>query len=627
MRLLALTLALACASPAAAQEVFVEGVGPILSGPLSTSGLVNLSGLTCAPSLVCTPDADSWDCVDGAGASVAVTQGTGTTFETGPFVPGTGATARYGARIDALAEAPRLTTKATTADLWVADFTVITISAPGGALAVSPTFDQGAAALRGFYAYGAASTYVCNVANAAGTPTTKAVSANLASQSGRWFVESCRFDTATKVLTARANGSQSAAAAWNVNPAAATTEEAWFGRHSSTSYWLNGVESLVAIFPCTLTDAELLRIESQWAGTIAESRNVAVDRNSTAGMDYTNAAGVAVADFGDDMGRVLPGTGLYVEEGRTNLLTNASEFDNAAWAKSNNGAGTAAPVVTPNAAVAPDGTTTAEQIAFTAIDAAGEFSVVTMSKAAGAVASNSIYLRTVTGTGTLYLSTTNDAVTYQGRTACALTTSWSRCELEGFATPSSFLVLGPDARDTGQPNTQPALTVYAWRAQKEAGTFATSSINTTTLATARLPDKPTVGTQGFPTGQGEVCVTVTPEWTAPAADAYLFDTRTGTNGVACWVDSSRRANCSTGTAANTTTVQSAALTWTGGAHEVCLRWGAGNVWVEQDHVSVATSLTGAGYMPTAHAASAGIGATVAGAGQFNGWLRTLEVRQ
>ena len=45
--------------------------------------------------------------------------------------------------------------------------------------------------------------------------------------------------------------------------------------------------------------------------------------------------------------------GLLVEEGRTNLLTRSQEFDNAAWTKS-------AATVTPNFALAPDGTLTAD---------------------------------------------------------------------------------------------------------------------------------------------------------------------------------------------------------------------------------------------------------------------------
>ena len=48
---------------------------------------------------------------------------------------------------------------------------------------------------------------------------------------------------------------------------------------------------------------------------------------------------------------------------RYNLLTFSEQFDNAAWSKTAAGTGLA-PVVTPNAAIAPDGTTTADSIVF-----------------------------------------------------------------------------------------------------------------------------------------------------------------------------------------------------------------------------------------------------------------------
>jgi hypothetical protein len=49
----------------------------------------------------------------------------------------------------------------------------------------------------------------------------------------------------------------------------------------------------------------------------------------------------------------LAARGLLIEESRTNLLTYSEQFDNAAWTKTN-------ATVTANAAVAPDGATTAD---------------------------------------------------------------------------------------------------------------------------------------------------------------------------------------------------------------------------------------------------------------------------
>lgn len=59
-----------------------------------------------------------------------------------------------------------------------------------------------------------------------------------------------------------------------------------------------------------------------------------------------------------------------------NLVTYSEQFDNAAWLKQNGGAGSAAAVVTANAAVAPDGTTTADRIVFNAGTASNGYSEV-----------------------------------------------------------------------------------------------------------------------------------------------------------------------------------------------------------------------------------------------------------
>lgn len=73
-----------------------------------------------------------------------------------------------------------------------------------------------------------------------------------------------------------------------------------------------------------------------------------------------NASGLLVQEANDvpryDYDPVtLQPRGLLIEEARTNLVTRSSEFDNAAWAKTNMN-------VTANALVGPDGTTSAEKL-------------------------------------------------------------------------------------------------------------------------------------------------------------------------------------------------------------------------------------------------------------------------
>lgn len=73
-------------------------------------------------------------------------------------------------------------------------------------------------------------------------------------------------------------------------------------------------------------------------------------RTNARGLIETVAANVPRIDFDPVTGECK---GLLIEEQRTNLLTYSEQFDNAAWIKGNM-------VVTPNTAVAPDGTITAD---------------------------------------------------------------------------------------------------------------------------------------------------------------------------------------------------------------------------------------------------------------------------
>jgi hypothetical protein len=137
-----------------------------------------------------------------------------------------------------------------------------------------------------------------------------------------------------------------------------------------------------------------------------------------------------------------------------NLLTFTQEFDNAAWAK----VGTV-PVVTANATVAPDGTTTADQIFFPAAGSGNRIQQVIATTAIGTV---SIWLRGAIGGEQIQIwngwSALNVTVT--------LTTSWQRFVFtESALNSSSGLYL---YAVTGTP------TIFAWGAQLELGSTATA---------------------------------------------------------------------------------------------------------------------------------------------------------
>lgn len=85
------------------------------------------------------------------------------------------------------------------------------------------------------------------------------------------------------------------------------------------------------------------------------------------------------------------------QEAGTNLLTAPSDFTNAVWVKAQAGAGTL-PVVTANAATAPDGTTTADRIQFVQTAGGSDQSYIYQLPAGvNAVQTGAIWLRSNTG--------------------------------------------------------------------------------------------------------------------------------------------------------------------------------------------------------------------------------------
>jgi hypothetical protein len=169
-----------------------------------------------------------------------------------------------------------------------------------------------------------------------------------------------------------------------------------------------------------------------------------------------------------------PTYGIVPAGGRRNLLTHTEQFDNAAWVKQAGGAGSA-PVVTPNAALAPDGTMTAERVVFTLPfgAAVGDFSQLIQNFTFGdANYAGSFYIKSNTGADQDIVLVIRNA---QVATVTA-TTEWQRVSASALASAvtSNF---GLRARGTFTADT---VDLLVWGAQLEVGSTATAYQKVTT---------------------------------------------------------------------------------------------------------------------------------------------------
>ena len=183
---------------------------------------------------------------------------------------------------------------------------------------------------------------------------------------------------------------------------------------------------------------------------------------SSSGAGTTSVSSISVREIaGNHAVAVSDATrGTYGIEpygGRRNLLTWTEQFDNAAWT---NAIGTK-PTVTVNAAVAPDGTLTADLLNFSA-----QFQAVSQgSRTIGAVYTESVWMRVDSGTRTINL--TDGAGTILG--TFTVTTSWQR--FTATYTAANAVTGWQDRNSSG------FVGVYIWGAQLEVVPTATTILS------------------------------------------------------------------------------------------------------------------------------------------------------
>jgi hypothetical protein len=150
----------------------------------------------------------------------------------------------------------------------------------------------------------------------------------------------------------------------------------------------------------------------------------------------------------------------------TNLLTQSNSFTTSPWAVFGGG-GVAAPTITPNSALAPDGTMTASTLALPAVSGIHAQSVLYQRPSAltNYPYVGDIYVKGAVGGETLWIWGTPDGVTFKS-TMIVATTSWQRVAASWSRTGAGnwYFQIGVNLDDSAQ-SSRPAQTVFIADAQ------------------------------------------------------------------------------------------------------------------------------------------------------------------
>ena len=230
--------------------------------------------------------------------------------------------------------------------------------------------------------------------------------------------------------------------------------------------------------------------------------------------------------------------GLLIEEQRTNLLTYSSAFSHGSWI----GAGT----ITGDAGVAPDGSMTADRLAFTSVSYAGRLHGISV--VAGTTYTFSVWIYKESGGGLTRIELAGGVWGVASVYTTTIGDGWQRLTVTGTAsgTGAANVFVYPEysVNRTGS--------YLLWGAQVEVGTFATSNIETTTSTVTRGVDAVSLATSAFPWNAVEgsfIETAATNGYSDPAAQfAYHLEVSDGTsaNRLGAWFDNQNLVKGATG---------------------------------------------------------------------------------
>ncbi len=186
---------------------------------------------------------------------------------------------------------------------------------------------------------------------------------------------------------------------------------------------------------------------------------------------------------------------ILVEPSATNLVSYSEDFSNSSWGKSAAGTGVA-PAVTLNAAESPDGTQNATKVVFDSGSgtSSGDLSLFEdfFNATSGISYTQSVYLKGENGGEKILLRNAGNSA----YTTVTLTTDWARYEVTETSNLNfGYFSMGLRQAVNGSINSQ--ITVYAYGAQVESGSVATSYIPTSGSTAQRAADDLVISGSAF----------------------------------------------------------------------------------------------------------------------------------